>query len=148
MRELQGGTEENSILPDYVLPMWPLLHLIACAFPEGNTSTRIMVSKGTWHKTSTQNLRVFRRFWVLVTLIFSEIQYLLLETIPLQSINLKMWVLTLKNTLKNMGKWILVCPYFFGNPVLAIRDHTLRDHNACKTQFDRSLFLAQLSELN
>ena len=27
-----------------------------------------MVSKGTWHKTSTQNLRVFGRFWVLVTL--------------------------------------------------------------------------------
>ena len=30
--------------------------------------TRIMVSKGTWHKTSTQNLRVFWRFWVLITL--------------------------------------------------------------------------------
>ena len=22
-------------------------------------------------------------------------------------------------------------PLFFGNPVLALRDHTLRDHNAC-----------------
>ena len=32
------------------------------------SSTRIMVSKGTWHKTSTQNLRVFWRFWVLITL--------------------------------------------------------------------------------
>ena len=31
-------------------------------------NTRIMVSKGTWHKTSTQNLRVFWRFWVLITL--------------------------------------------------------------------------------
>ena len=31
-------------------------------------TTRIMVSKGTWHKTSTQNLRVFWRFWVLITL--------------------------------------------------------------------------------
>ena len=30
--------------------------------------TRIMVSKGTWHKTSTQNLRVFSGFWVLITL--------------------------------------------------------------------------------
>ena len=27
-----------------------------------------MVSKGTWHKTSTQNLRVFWCFWVLITL--------------------------------------------------------------------------------
>ena len=31
-------------------------------------NTRIMVCKGTRHKTSTQNLRVFWRFWVLVTL--------------------------------------------------------------------------------
>ena len=66
-------------------------------------------------------------------------------------------VLTLKNTHKNnMGKWIWIHGYkwimyaliFFGNPVLAIKDHTLRDHNAYKTQFDRSLFLTQLSDLN
>ena len=37
------------------------IHRISCY-------TRIMVSKGTWHKTSTQNLRVFWRFWVLITL--------------------------------------------------------------------------------
>ena len=57
--------------------------------------------------------------------------------------------MTLKNTLKIIwanGYWYALI--FFGNPVLAIRDHTLRDHIACKTQFDRSLFLAQLSELN
>ena len=38
-------------------PIWPKIQ-----------STRIMVSKGTWHKTSTQNLRFFSGFWVLITL--------------------------------------------------------------------------------
>ena len=33
--------------------------------------TRIMVSKGIWTKTSTQKLRVFWHFWVLVTLTFT-----------------------------------------------------------------------------
>ena len=46
----------------YCLVQKPVLPpLCAC-------TTRIMVSKGTWHKTSTQKLRVFGRFWVLVTL--------------------------------------------------------------------------------
>ena len=93
--------------------------------------TRIMVSKGTWHKTSTQNLRFFWLFWVLVTLIFFGNPVLALRDHTLTEHNLKIWVLTWKNTLKTTGKWILAYPYFFGNPVLALRDHTLRDHNAC-----------------
>ena len=52
---------------------------------------KTMVSKGTWHKTSTQNLRGF--------LVFLSTHH----------------------------------PYFFGNPVLALRDHALRDHNACSS---------------
>ena len=45
-----------------------------------------MVCKGTRHKTSTQNLRVFCFFEYSSPLLFSEIQYLLLETIPLDTI--------------------------------------------------------------
>ena len=50
----QGHTEEA--LQRQICPSW------------FRVSTRIMVCNGTRHKTNTKNLRVFWRFWVLITL--------------------------------------------------------------------------------
>ena len=69
-------------------------------------TTRIMVSMGTWHKTSTRAQGFFRRFWVLITLIFSEIQYLLLEIIPLH-------IITEKNVSTDSRKMDTGIPLFF-----------------------------------
>ena len=44
---------------------------------------------------------------------------------------LKKWVLTLKNTLKVQANRHWHTLIFFRNPVLALRDQTLREHNAC-----------------